>query len=366
MTTAVEIHVRSVAEWADLIRDDLGRAVEGIVASGKHLIEARCDLGRGRFGDMLRALRMHERTAERLMRIAESPVLTDPALAACLPTSMRTLAELTRFPSPILKGYLENGTINVATERAQVEALLKEPKPPTHGSGSELSQRVAEAWAHSKPPVEAMEAAMARNAEAEAEAFAEEIEAEPRCSFCGEADVVVSNAAHTAFICLDCSTQAAALLAPPREEIPALDGNKLTEAVPEEVVTPTAADQHKTKRTAPRDPKGRKWNMRFRQWQQGWTWEARHKNGHGVSSSEFYETRELAQAAGRRAIETTDHIAESEEYFARVCERGTECQLTDSDWAAIRRAGTGAPQDGDEPDGDRQRATESGGNGSAP
>jgi hypothetical protein len=244
MTTDAEIHVRSVAEWADLIRDDLGRAVEGIVASGKHLIEARCDLGRGRFGDMLRALRMHERTAERLMRIAESPVLTDPALAACLPTSMRTLAELTRFPSPILKGYLENGTINVATERAQVEALLKEPKPPTHGSGSELSQRVAEAWAHSKPPVEAMEAAMARNAEAEAEAFAEEIEAEPRCSFCGGAGLdLVSSAAHVAYICWDCAAEAEALLRPrpPSPELQALGDAMFAHRAPGTIKEPWSA-----------------------------------------------------------------------------------------------------------------------------
>jgi hypothetical protein len=218
MMTAVEFPVRSEREWADLIRDDLGRAVEGIVASGKHLIEARCDLGRGRFGDMLRALQMHERTAERLMRIAQSPVLTDPNFAACLPTSMRTLAELTRFPSPILKGYLENGTINVATERAQVEALLKQPKPPTHGSGSELSQPVAESWVQSKPPVERMLAKQAENAEVEADTLAaEEVEAEACCcSFCDRADVdhLVGNAANTAFICWECGVQAAAYLPP--------------------------------------------------------------------------------------------------------------------------------------------------------
>jgi hypothetical protein len=201
------IPTRSVDQWAALIRHDLGQTLGGIVAAGKHLIEARCDLGRGRFGEMLRVVRMHERTAERLMRIAESPVLTNPDFAACLPTSMRTLSELTRFPSPILEGYLQNGTINVATERAQVEALLKEPKP-THGSGSELSQPVAESWTQAKPAVERMVAAMARNAEEEAEALAEEVEAtEPCCSFCDRATVdhLVRNAAHTAFICWECS-----------------------------------------------------------------------------------------------------------------------------------------------------------------
>jgi hypothetical protein len=172
MMTGAEVPARTEAEWAAIIRADLGQTLGGIVATGKHLIEARCDLGRGRFGDMLRAVRMHERTAERLMRIAESPVLTNPDFAACLPTSMRTLAELTRFPSPILEGYLQDGTVNVATERTQVEALLKEPKP-THGSGSKPVHPVVEAWAQSKPPVERMEAKQAENAEQEAQAQAE-------------------------------------------------------------------------------------------------------------------------------------------------------------------------------------------------
>jgi hypothetical protein len=169
----IGVPARTEQEWAAIINADLGRAVEGVVAAGKHLVQARCQLGRGRFGDMLRAANLHERTAERLMRIAESPVLTDPAHAARLPVSMRTLAELTRFPSPILKGYLEDGTINVATERADVEKLLGVRKP-TRGSGSKSSRDLpAESWAQSKPPVERMEAKQAENAEQEAQAQAE-------------------------------------------------------------------------------------------------------------------------------------------------------------------------------------------------
>jgi hypothetical protein len=231
MMTGAEVPARSEQEWADIIRADLGQALGGIIAAGRHLIQARCQLGRGRFGDMLRIVRMHERTAERLMRIAESPVLTSPDYAAHLPTSMRTLAELTRFPSPILEGYLQNGTINVATERADVEKLLKVPKP-THGSAPELSQP-AESWAQSKPPAEAMEAAMARNAEQEAEALAEEIETNVRCSFCDESDTdLVCNASREAFICLECSVAVQALLASSREEIPALGSNAVIEPPP--------------------------------------------------------------------------------------------------------------------------------------
>jgi hypothetical protein len=250
-----EVPARTEQEWATIIRSDLAHAVEGMVAAGQHLAQARCELGRGRYGDMLRAANLHERTAERLMRIAESPVLTNPDYAARLPTSMRTLSELTRFPSPILEGYLQDGTINVATERADVEKLLKEPKP-THGSGSEFSQPVAEA-AQSKPPVEQMEAKMARNAEEEAEALAEKIEAKERCSFCDEAAAkdlkLACNASRTAFICRWCSMRAGHMLTPPMSP----EDSKLFDAFMGLLVAGLPPDKH-PKRGRPKGSKNKK------------------------------------------------------------------------------------------------------------
>jgi hypothetical protein len=78
---------------------------------------------------------------------------------------------------------------------------------------------------------------VARNAEAEAEAFAEEIEAEPRCSFCGGAGLdLVSSAAHVAYICWDCAAEAEALLRPrpPSPELQALGDAMFAHRAPEE------------------------------------------------------------------------------------------------------------------------------------
>ena len=94
------------------------------------------------------------------------------------------------------------------------------------------------------------------------------------------------------------------------------------------------------------DAQGRVWQLRFTQYQQGWTWSAEH-HGHGrISTADetgpFFPTREAARADARRAIEQpdNDHIAMSNEFFARLHKRhGMVCQLTAEDHAAIERAG---------------------------
>ena len=50
-----------------------------------------------------------------------------------------------------------------------------------------------------------------------------------------------------------------------------------------------------------RDLKGRKWFMRFRQWRNGWSWEAECGNS-GQASDRTFKTKALAEAAARKAI----------------------------------------------------------------
>jgi hypothetical protein len=91
-----------------------------------------------------------------------------------------------------------------------------------------------------------------------------------------------------------------------------------------------------------RDAKRRKWNLRFRHWQQGWTWNAECKTanvGTGSALNEFFPTRELALADAIKTILSRDVVAESQTFLARLRKRGTECRLTAEDLEAIERAG---------------------------
>jgi hypothetical protein len=88
-----------------------------------------------------------------------------------------------------------------------------------------------------------------------------------------------------------------------------------------------------------KDGKGRKWYLRFKQYRQGWYWEARHENYGQSSGSEFFKTKALAEADACRKIRSHDAVASSGEYLHRLCRRGTVCRLTAADWNAIERAG---------------------------
>jgi hypothetical protein len=92
-----------------------------------------------------------------------------------------------------------------------------------------------------------------------------------------------------------------------------------------------------------RDAKGRKWFMRFKQYRQGWQWEANlgkpHTQAQGCAWNEFFATKALAEEDARRTIQSRDAVAMMREYFRRLQMRGTECRLTAADHKAISRAG---------------------------
>jgi hypothetical protein len=55
--THAEVPKHSETEWAEIISSDLGRAVEGIIAAGQHLQQAKYQLGHGRFLPLLRSIK---------------------------------------------------------------------------------------------------------------------------------------------------------------------------------------------------------------------------------------------------------------------------------------------------------------------
>jgi DUF3102 family protein len=118
------ISPRPATEWARIISDDLTRAVEGIIATGRHLQEAKRELDQhGEWLPLLKRLKVGASTAARLMRIAENEVLRNSAHWAELPTSWRTLYELTTLLPETLEAKIADGTISPEITRKEVAAL---------------------------------------------------------------------------------------------------------------------------------------------------------------------------------------------------------------------------------------------------
>jgi len=89
MTAAViAISTQHTAEdWRRIIADDLGCAAGGIIAAGRHLQEAKDEVEHGDWLPLLKSLRLSERTAQRLMKIAANEVLANPTHVSHLPPS---------------------------------------------------------------------------------------------------------------------------------------------------------------------------------------------------------------------------------------------------------------------------------------
>ena len=101
--------VRTHTEWAEVIKDDLGRAVEGIVSAGKHLIAAKADVEHGKWEPMLKEIGISQPYAYKLMKIGDS--FPNHSSWNDLPGSIAALYELSRLdPSDIEEG-IESGAI---------------------------------------------------------------------------------------------------------------------------------------------------------------------------------------------------------------------------------------------------------------
>jgi regulator of replication initiation timing len=81
----------------------------------------------GEWLPLLQALRISDRTAQRLMKIAANEVLANPSNLSHLPSACWTLYELATLPTEVLEAKIADGTITPDTERKDV-ARLKAPE----------------------------------------------------------------------------------------------------------------------------------------------------------------------------------------------------------------------------------------------
>ena len=118
-------------QWADRIRTQLGKSVESILEVGRLLIKAKADLPHGEWGRMFEdgLVPFSQQTANKLMTIAEHPLLSNHAHGRDLPPSWTTLYELTKVPERALKNALKDGAITADMPRKDVAALMPKSKP---------------------------------------------------------------------------------------------------------------------------------------------------------------------------------------------------------------------------------------------
>jgi hypothetical protein len=132
---------RPAFTWADRISEAWQKSTTAIIETGRLLIQAKDGLERGQWLQMIQAeLPFNQRTAQRLMAIAQHPVLSNTTHVSHLPSSWGTLYELTKLPESQFKAKLSDGTINPKMERRDVAALLPNARKTSPTPSSQLDR----------------------------------------------------------------------------------------------------------------------------------------------------------------------------------------------------------------------------------
>lgn len=108
------------------------RSREYILALGRALIEAKAALDHGEFTAMIESdLPFGPDNAQRFMRIAKDPKLSNPANSQVLPSAVAALEALTDLQEDQFEEAVQTGEIHPRMTTADAKALIGHPREPT-------------------------------------------------------------------------------------------------------------------------------------------------------------------------------------------------------------------------------------------
>lgn len=121
---------RDAQAWADRVNKRMAASVAAVIEVGRELAAARAALEHGEWSRMFagveRPVQFSMNTANRLIAVAKHPVLSNGAHGHRLPSSWRTLYELTKLSEPVLLVAISGGRVHADMERQDVAELREE------------------------------------------------------------------------------------------------------------------------------------------------------------------------------------------------------------------------------------------------
>jgi DUF3102 family protein len=124
--TKPKANAATIDDFALRITAAWQKTTASIIETGCLLIEAKRQLQHGQWSAMVEEkLPFGQRTAQMLMEIGRSPILSNPQHVSFLPPSWGTLYKLTELPEQELEELIATGKITCETERSEVEEMLK-------------------------------------------------------------------------------------------------------------------------------------------------------------------------------------------------------------------------------------------------
>lgn len=119
-----EVLPSSVAEWVERLTAVQARTVAATVELGREWASAKIVVKHGQWLELLAAMHVDERKVQRLMVVAEHPVLANPVHWTAFPNAYRTLDVLARLDEAEMLAAIEAGEVHPSMQRREAEALV--------------------------------------------------------------------------------------------------------------------------------------------------------------------------------------------------------------------------------------------------
>jgi hypothetical protein len=118
---------KSPEDWAHRINTRVGAGIEAFIKAGLDLKAAKQALGHGGFGALFVSglLRIDQRAAQMLMRIAEHSVLANPNNYSLLPHSLHSLDKLAAVEPTLVEKAISTGKITPQMTIADAQKFVK-------------------------------------------------------------------------------------------------------------------------------------------------------------------------------------------------------------------------------------------------
>jgi len=141
MTNVVPMTPRpNLTQRVDSIRAHLDRSAEHIIAAGRELVAAKKELAHGEWLPFLKEIPLNEDKAQILITIARHSVISNTDHGRYLPSSWRTIYELTKLPEATLTKKLAERAITPRTTRKEVTAMKTETLVVAQASAAALER----------------------------------------------------------------------------------------------------------------------------------------------------------------------------------------------------------------------------------
>lgn len=142
-----DINESAVKKYERIIGDEWSKAVESIIAIGKHLNKAKRELGTKGYTVLLNRLKMTQETARRLGNIAKCGHFRGKRVQKLLPPHYSTLHEITSLNEKQFKKLKESGILRTTMERKELlpfktDSNEKTKKPKVGKAKNEIADSI--------------------------------------------------------------------------------------------------------------------------------------------------------------------------------------------------------------------------------